>query len=126
MPLHNKCYVCNCGKNFKHASSLWNHKKKCRIIPADDINTIPPENPFMNQSQPDFVTTMMQLIKQNQEFKEMIMELTNVEINVLLVALDHMEEEISDLMSERTLRGDMWKERLDACESIRTKIKQVC
>jgi hypothetical protein len=26
------------------------------------------------------------------------MELTNVEINVLLVALDHMEEEISDLM----------------------------
>ena len=56
----------------------------------------------------------------------MIMELTNVEINVLLVALDHMEEEISDLMSERTLRGDMWKERLDACESIRTKIKQIC
>jgi len=54
------------------------------------------------------------------------MELTNVEINVLLVALDHMEEEISDLMSERTLRGDMWKERLDTCESIRTKIKQVC
>ena len=54
------------------------------------------------------------------------MKLTNVEINVLLVALDHMEEEISDLMSERNLRGDMWKERLDACESIRTKIKQVC
>ena len=54
------------------------------------------------------------------------MELTNVEINVLLVALDHMEEEISDLMSERNLSGDMWKERLDACESIRTKIKQLC
>tara|TARA_R110002074_G_scaffold328749_1_gene499266 strand:+ start:565 stop:729 length:165 start_codon:yes stop_codon:yes gene_type:complete len=54
------------------------------------------------------------------------MELTNVEINVLLVALDHMEEEISDLMSERTLRGDMWEERLDACESIRTKIQQLC
>ena len=52
------------------------------------------------------------------------MELTNVEINVLLVALDHMEEEISDLMSERNLSGDFWKERLDACESIRTKIKQ--
>ena len=74
MPLHNKCYVCNCGKNFKHASSLWNHKKKCRIIPADDINTIPPKNPFMNQSQPDFVTTIMQLIKQNQDFKELLVE----------------------------------------------------
>ena len=45
---------------------------------------------------------------------------------MLLVSLDHMEEEISDLMSERTLRGDMWKERLDACESRRTKIKHLC
>ena len=53
------------------------------------------------------------------------MKLSNTEINVLMVALDHMEEEISDLMSERTLRGNMWKERLDACESIRAKIKQL-
>jgi hypothetical protein len=52
------------------------------------------------------------------------MKLTNTEINVLLVALDHMEEHITDLMEERTLRGDMWQERLDACESIRTKIKK--
>lgn len=52
------------------------------------------------------------------------MKLTNTEKNVLLVALDHMEEHIKDLMEERTLRGDMWQERLDACESIRTKIKK--
>ena len=52
------------------------------------------------------------------------MKLTNIEKNVLLVALDHMEEHITDLMEERTLRGDMWQERLDACESIRTKIKK--
>ena len=80
--IHNKSYSCQCGKFFKHASSLWNHKKKCRIIPADDINTIPPENPFMNQSQPDFVTTMMQLIKQNQEFKEIIIELSKKDTTI--------------------------------------------
>ncbi len=56
--------------------------------------------------------------------KTNIMKLSNTETNVLLVALDHMEEEIRDLMQERELRGDMWQERLDACESIRTKIKQ--
>ena len=22
-------YHCNCGKKYKHASSLWNHKKNC-------------------------------------------------------------------------------------------------
>ena len=53
------------------------------------------------------------------------MELSNTETNVLLVALDHMEEEIRDLMQERELRGDMWQERLNACESIITKIKQL-
>ena len=55
-----------------------------------------------------------------------MIDLSNTEINVLMVALDHMEEEISDLMSERTLRGNMWKERLDACESIRTKLQKLC
>ena len=49
-------------------------------------------------------------------------ELSNTEINVLLVAIDHMEEHIKELMEVRELRGDMWQERLDACESIRTKI----
>jgi hypothetical protein len=52
------------------------------------------------------------------------MKLTNTEMNVLLVALDHMEEHITDLMEDRTLRSDLWKERLDACESIRTKINK--
>lgn len=51
------------------------------------------------------------------------MQLTNTEQNVLLVALDHMEEEILDLMKERTLRAVTWGERLDACRTIRNKIK---
>jgi hypothetical protein len=50
------------------------------------------------------------------------MKLTALEENVLLVALDHMEEEIQELMQERTLRGSTWQARLDACESIKTKI----
>ena len=50
------------------------------------------------------------------------MKLTSIEKNVLLVALDHMEEHIQELMEDRTLRGDMWQERLDACKTIRTKI----
>ena len=25
-------YFCSCGKKYKHASSLWNHKQKCKII----------------------------------------------------------------------------------------------
>ncbi len=54
------------------------------------------------------------------------MKLSNTETNVLLVALDHMEEHLLDLMSERTLQlVAQWKERLDACKTIRTKINQL-
>ena len=28
-PKNAKQYHCNCGKKYKHASSLWNHKKNC-------------------------------------------------------------------------------------------------
>ena len=51
------------------------------------------------------------------------MKLTEIEKNVILVALDHMQEHITELMKERTLRGDMWQERLDACKTIKTKLK---
>lgn len=52
------------------------------------------------------------------------MKLTKTEENVLLVALDQMEEHIVELMQERTLRYGMWQERIDACKSIRAKIKK--
>ena len=53
------------------------------------------------------------------------MELTNTETNVLLVALDHMEEGILDLMRERTLRADTLGERLEACRTVRNKIEEL-
>ena len=49
------------------------------------------------------------------------MKLTNTEKNVLLVALDHMEEHIQELMEEWEC-GDEWQKRLDECKNIRTKI----
>lgn len=50
------------------------------------------------------------------------MKLTNIEKNVLQVALDHMEEHIMALMEEPNPYVDIWQERLDACKTIRTKI----
>ena len=35
VPDYNKSHNCDCGKIFKHASSLWNHRKKCTIIQKD-------------------------------------------------------------------------------------------
>jgi hypothetical protein len=87
-----KCYVltsekvpkkfrCNCGKEYKHDSSYYKHKKVClenlntvNNIILDDLSC-PQTN--INQ-QNDIVTILltqnMELIKQNQEFKDLILD----------------------------------------------------
>jgi len=72
IPDHNRVYNCNCGKEFKHASSLWNHKQKC--IPKEE----PIEKTSIETSQyppimPD-MSVFIDLLKQNQEFKEFMVE----------------------------------------------------
>ena len=55
------------------------------------------------------------------------MKLTEIEKNVILVALDHMEKQIlvvKHLVLDLHLFGeDLWQEKLDACKTIKTKLK---
>jgi hypothetical protein len=69
---------CDCGKQFKHRQSLYKHKKNCKkgIMSIDDF----PEN--MTDKE-----LIMYLLKENQEFKELIMDQTNkmVEQNTKMI-----------------------------------------
>jgi hypothetical protein len=70
-------YNCVCGKTYKHQSSLCNHRKTCSG--QSDTDTEPEsviENSFVTESteQPFDFSIMFELIKQNQEFKELIIE----------------------------------------------------
>ena len=65
VPNSSKVYQCECKKSFKHASSLWNHKQKCKGIIAD------PSTVLSNQIEPSLV---IELLKQNQDFKAMMVE----------------------------------------------------
>lgn len=40
-PKNANLFSCYCGKLYKHASSLWNHKQKCNTETTAKINTIP-------------------------------------------------------------------------------------
>ena len=53
-------YICNCGKKYKHASSLWNHQQKC-LTDASNNFVIDKE-------------LVMLLIKENSELKTMMLE----------------------------------------------------
>jgi len=60
-------HKCGCGKQYKHTSSLWNHKKKCKgVIDIEKIGE--------NMSDKDLI---MYLLKENKEFKELILDQSN-------------------------------------------------
>jgi len=68
-------YSCDCGKKYKHASSLCNHKNKCLII----------SNPIKDTSN-NFVIDkefVMSILKQNADIMKENGELTNLMMEVV-------------------------------------------
>ena len=78
-------YVCHCGKTYKHRQSLYSHKSSCNINCEPSTDTIDNEtlkHTITNNYQRDDVTgeplnqteLIIELLKQNQEFKDLIIE----------------------------------------------------
>jgi len=71
--------VCHCGKEYKYHSGLWRHKQTCSQ--QTTIQSVEPvlENTFTSindiQVMPAFdMNLVLELLKQNQEFKDMIID----------------------------------------------------
>ena len=63
-----KHYICTCGKKYKHRQSLYTHKLICAdIVEVNNNNS----NNNIESSH------ILDLIKQNNEFKQMVIEQTN-------------------------------------------------
>jgi len=73
-----KPYLCKCGKTYTGRGGLWNHKKSCSVSAACSkiINENQTVAEFLNNNMIDnsVMNTFVTLIKQNQEFKELMVE----------------------------------------------------
>jgi hypothetical protein len=66
--------VCDdCGKEFKTCSGLWKHKRKCsnKIYIIEDMSQ---NNSCMSTTQIHDMSVVIELLKQNHEFKELMVE----------------------------------------------------
>jgi hypothetical protein len=72
-------FICECGKQYKHQSSLCKHKKKCSI--ENIIEDTKPKDKLSDVSDKDQL--IMILIKENAEFKNMMMEQQNIMMKVI-------------------------------------------
>ena len=64
-----KTYNCNCGKIYKHSSTYYAHKKKCKYLECLDIVDHNCQNNVMN--------VMLEVVKQNDEFKTLLLDQNN-------------------------------------------------
>jgi hypothetical protein len=74
LPQKTPQHICkNCDKGFISRNGLWKHKKKCEIKPENITITVEEKDdePENNQYSTDLI---LELLKQNQEFKELILE----------------------------------------------------
>jgi len=70
----NSCNECVCGKKYIGRSGLWHHKKICSFFKTSEPSqqTDPIKN--TNKFDQTMLDAFMTLMKQNQEFKELIIE----------------------------------------------------
>jgi hypothetical protein len=72
VPKGSASHMCLCGNEYKHASSLCKHKRTCKG-PANSITTeIDTSNDGISGSIKD--NLIIELLKQNQEFKDLMIE----------------------------------------------------
>jgi hypothetical protein len=95
-----KKYTCDCGKKYNHRQSLSIHKKKC--ICSSTTN----EKLYDNESKIDLFdkNTIIQLIKQNQDFQKMLLEQNhkNQELQNTIIEQNQKNQEIIIELASKT------------------------
>ena len=78
-------YICNCGKNYKHKQSLFNHKKKCNYNITETKELIIKEHDDGNIDYKQMFLTLMSdnkemrniIIKQQEQMNEVLPKIGN-------------------------------------------------
>ena len=97
-PTTSKIYKCNCGKIYKHKQSLFTHKKKCNNMqPHIEIK----EN-VDNHLDNNIISMFMEVIKQNSEFKELLVE-QNKYIMEQNKQTNELTKKVIELSKEKTI-----------------------
>ena len=69
-PKNSKAYICQCGKSYKHASSLSGHKKKCLYKKEEKEEN--EENEENDEEELDYKQLLFKMMKQNNELQNTI------------------------------------------------------
>jgi hypothetical protein len=69
-----KSYTCVCGNTYKHSSGLYRHKPNCNFIQSSLANNNVKQTTTQPLHQLVDASLVIEVLKQNHEFKELMME----------------------------------------------------
>jgi len=95
-------YVCFCNTTFNSRTTLWRHKKKCSLPSKNNVSTEPAfENTFVStlvSAPTEHIdhTVIFEILKQNQEFRELMVEQTEK-----MMELNKQNNDFKELLVEQ-------------------------
>ena len=100
-------YLCICGNSYKHRQSLHTHKKQCITYQTSNHSHIEDNNISVTSStnQPMDMTLVLELLKQNQEFKDLMVEQSKqlVEQQQQLIEQQHQNSKLLEAVKDGKL-----------------------
>ena len=104
-------FACGCGKKYTHNSGLWRHKKQCSQLSKNNVSDEPAlENSFVLEqkeqrdpepepepAEPPFdISVIFEILKQNKDFKELLVEQTEK-----MMELNKQNNDFKELLVEQ-------------------------
>jgi len=100
-------YSCVCGNSYKHRQSLHTHKKQCITYQTSNNSQIDDTNinVIASTNQPMDMTLVLELLKQNQEFKDLMVEQSKqlVEQQQQLIEQQHQNSKLLEAVKDGKL-----------------------
>ena len=90
-----KSYICECGKSYKHNSSLSKHKKKCQIYKENQTLTLYKENVDLKDMVNKLIDQNKEILAQNTEIARKPTTINNTQFNVM----NYLNTECKDAMN---------------------------
>ncbi len=96
-------FSCDCGKTYKHHSSLWKHKKKCSQINNNNNNN---NNNIVVQENPEEKPSMMDIITQNKEIMDVLIAQNKEQAAIIKEQSDTIKELIPKIGNNNTTNNN--------------------
>lgn len=105
-------FLCDCGKQYKHHSSLYNHKKSCKIInKIETTNSTPTPAPILSEQTLQETETdkdassvdsalVMSILKENSDFKNMLLEQSN-HMKQVQIENNELQKQLIDVIKQQ-------------------------